>query len=155
VSARAAWGRALGVLVLVVAADQWTKHLIDSSIEPGEVRHVIPGIKLVHDSNHGVAFGILPHAQGVVVAFIALALGALLVYFARHATRPLVWLPTGLLIGGAIGNIVDRARHGSVTDFIKLPYWPAFNLADSAITIGVLTLVLIIELRRAAPLEAG
>ena len=65
----------------------------------------------------------------------------LLVYFARHATRPLIWLPTGMLLGGALGNVVDRLRHGSVTDFIKLPLgWPPFNLADASITLGVLIL---------------
>ena len=61
----------------------------------------------------------------------------LLVYFARHATTPLIWLPTGMLLGGALGNILDRLRHGSVTDFIKLPLgWPPFNLADASITLG-------------------
>jgi signal peptidase II len=76
---------------------------------------------------------------------IAVALIALMVYFATHVERPLVWLPTGLLVGGAMGNIFDRLRDGAVTDFLKLPAWPAFNLADVAITVGVLTLVYTIE----------
>ena len=77
---------------------------------------------------------------------IALALLALLVHFARHAHRPLLWLPTGMLLGGALGNIIDRLRAGSVTDFVKLPLgWPPFNLADVAITLGVLALVLVLE----------
>jgi signal peptidase II len=67
------------------------------------------------------------------------------IWFARHATRRLVWLPVGLLAGGAAGNIVDRARHGAVTDFIKLPAWPAFNVADMAITFGVLALLYVVE----------
>jgi signal peptidase II len=76
---------------------------------------------------------------------------ALLVYFARNTARPLIWLPTGLLLGGAIGNIVDRARQGAVTDFIKLPLgWPPFNLADASITIGIVLLVLLIEHARHA-----
>ena len=58
------------------------------------------------------------------------ALGALLVFFVTHADRPLVWLPTGLLLGGAVGNLIDRLRDGAVTDFIELPAWPAFNVAD-------------------------
>jgi signal peptidase II len=140
-----AWGRATVVLALVLVADQLTKQAVRDGIAPGDVHHVIPGVTLVHDTNAGVAFGILPGDQGVVVALIALALLALLVYFARNATRPWAWLPTGLLIGGALGNIVDRAVHGSVTDFIKLPYWPPFNVADSAITIGVVALLLVIE----------
>ena len=75
----------------------------------------------------------------------ALALAALLVFFATHLARPLVWLPTGLLIGGAAGNLIDRAREGAVTDFVDLPLWPAFNVADAAITIGVLALLYVLE----------
>ena len=63
----------------------------------------------------------------------------------RHRDRPLVWLPTGLLIGGAAGNLIDRAREGAVTDFIDCPLWPAFNVADMAITFGVLTLLYVLE----------
>ena len=82
---------------------------------------------------------------------IALALLILLVYFARHSTLALIWLPTGMLVGGALGNVFDRVRVGSVTDFVKLPLgWPPFNLADAAITIGVLLLVLVIERRTAS-----
>jgi signal peptidase II len=77
------------------------------------------------------------------------ALLALLAYFARHASLPLIWLPTGMLVGGAVGNIVDRLRHGSVTDFIKLPLgWPPFNLADTSITLGILILFVVIERSR-------
>jgi signal peptidase II len=73
------------------------------------------------------------------------ALGALLAFFATHVHRPLAWLPTGLLIGGAAGNLIDRLRDGAVTDFVKLPHWPAFNVADMAITFGVLALVYVLE----------
>jgi len=84
-----------------------------------------------------------------VTILIGVALVALLIYFARHATMPLIWLPTGMLLGGALGNIVDRVRHGSVTDFIKLPLgWPPFNLADTSITLGILVLFVIIDRSR-------
>ena len=66
----------------------------------------------------------------IVLVVAALALAALLVFFAPHLARPLVWLPTGLLLGGALGNLIDRVREGAVTDFIELPLWPAFNVAD-------------------------
>ena len=66
-------------------------------------------------------------------------------FFHRHRDRPLVWLPTGLLIGGACGNLIDRTREGAVTDFMDLPWWPAFNIADVAITFGVLTLLYVLE----------
>ena len=74
-----------------------------------------------------------------------MALLALVVFFVTHTGRPLVWLPTGLLLGGAIGNLIDRAREGSVTDFVKLPHFPAFNVADMAITVGVLALLYVLE----------
>jgi signal peptidase II len=80
---------------------------------------------------------------------IALALLALFVYFALHASRPLIWLPTGMLLGGALGNVIDRLRAGYVTDFVKLPLgWPPFNLADTSITLGVLLLLFVLETPR-------
>lgn len=81
----------------------------------------------------------------VVGVVIALAVAALLAYFARHSQRRLMWLPTGMLLGGGLGNVLDRVREGAVVDFVKLPYWPAFNLADSAITLGVIALLLLVE----------
>jgi signal peptidase II len=148
-SALSAWVRVGLVLLVVVAADQLSKHAIRQSIVPGEERGVLPGIQLVNTRNRGVAFGFLPGNHIAITIVIALALIALLVYFALHATRPLVWLPTGMLIGGALGNILDRLRDGSVTDFIKLPLgWPPFNLADSSITLGVLLLIIAIEAPR-------
>jgi len=88
-----------------------------------------------------------------VTILIAVALLALLAYFARHAEKPLIWLPTGMLIGGALGNIIDRLKDGAVTDFVKLPLgWPPFNLADSSITLGIVILFLLIDhLRRVEP----
>jgi signal peptidase II len=144
-----AWLRVLLVLVCVVALDQLSKHWVESSIVPGEERKLLPGIQLVYTRNHGVAFGFLPGNQVAVTVLIALALVALVVYFTTHITRPLLWLPTGMIAGGALGNILDRVRHGSVTDFIKLPLgWPPFNLADASITIGVLILFVLVDRAR-------
>ncbi len=96
-----------------------------------------------------MAFGFLPGSHLGVTILIAVALMVLLVYFARHARLPLIWLPTGMLIGGALGNVLDRLRSGSVTDFIKLPLgWPPFNLADASITIGVVVLFIVIDRSR-------
>jgi signal peptidase II len=146
VRAGSAWARAALLVGGVVAADQLSKRAVNASIAPGDTRNVLPGLQLTHTRNHGVAFGFLPGNHAIVVAIIGAALLAVLIYFARHTSRPLVWLPTGLLIGGALGNILDRVRDGSVTDFIKLPLgWPPFNLADVAITVGVLSLFYVIE----------
>jgi signal peptidase II len=134
------------VAIAVVTLDQLSKQAVRSSIAPGEERRVLPGVQFVDTRNHGVAFGLLPGHHLVVTVVIAVALLALLAYFARHSSRPLIWLPTGMLIGGALGNVLDRLDRGSVTDFVKLPLgWPPFNLADASITLGVLILVLAIE----------
>ncbi len=137
--------RAAALAAGVLAADQATKAIVRGSIERGERVDVLPGIDLVNTRNTGVAFGFLSGGGTLVALLAALALVALLAFFATHMDRRLVWLPTGLLVGGAAGNLIDRAREGSVTDFVDLPLWPAFNLADSAITIGVLSLLYVIE----------
>ena len=139
------WSRAGLVLAAVLVADQVTKALVRAGVELGSADPVLPLVTLVHSRNRGVAFGVFQDQVAVVVIAITLAIGALVAYFVTHRDRPLVWLPTGLLAGGAIGNVVDRVREGFVTDFIKLPSWPAFNVADMAITFGVLTLLLVAE----------
>jgi signal peptidase II len=144
-----AWARAVLVAGVVVAVDQLSKSAIESSIVPGDQRGLLPGIQLVNTRNKGVAFGFLPGSHVAVTILIGVALAALLVYFARHADLPWIWLPTGMLVGGALGNVADRLRHGSVTDFIKLPLgWPPFNLADSSITLGILILFVLIDRSR-------
>ena len=149
----AAWIRVVLVAVVVIVADQASKRAIRHSIVRGEERKVLPGIQLVNTRNRGVAFGFLPGSHVAVTILIAVALLALLAYFARHAEKPLIWLPTGMLIGGALGNIIDRLKDGAVTDFVKLPLgWPPFNLADSSITLGIVILFLLIDhLRRVEP----
>jgi signal peptidase II len=133
------------VLVVVVALDQLTKALVRGGIDIGEEDSVLPGVSLVHVRNSGVAFGAFSGGGLIVVALVAAALAALLFYFFTHMDKRLVWLPTGMLLGGSIGNIVDRVRDGAVTDFVKLPAWPAFNVADVSITFGVLVLLWVIE----------
>ena len=147
-----AYVRVAVVLVLVLGIDQLSKHLVRNSIVPGEQVKVLPGIQLVNTSNHGIAFGLEAGSQIAVTILVGVALLGLLVYFATHASRPLMWLPTGLLIGGALGNLLDRVRTGSVVDFIKLPLgWPPFNLADASIVVGVLLLLFVLESPRTRP----
>jgi signal peptidase II len=140
-----AGGRAALVAAVTVAADQAVKALVRSTIERGEEVDLFLGIELVNVRNRGIAFGMFSDGGVLLVLFAVAALVALLVFFARHRDRPLVWLPTGLLIGGATGNLIDRTREGAVTDWFDLPWWPAFNLADVAITFGVLTLLYVLE----------
>jgi signal peptidase II len=149
-----AYARAALVLVAVLALDQLTKRLVAHAIAPGERIAVLPGVHLVHTRNHGVAFGLEAGRQTLVAILVGLALLGLLVYFATHSSRPLIWLATGLLLGGALGNLIDRIRTGAVVDFIQLPLgWPPFNLADASIVLGVVLLLFAIESPRAAAHE--
>jgi signal peptidase II len=141
----APWLRAAAVTVVVIALDQATKALVRSGVAMGDSDSVFPGVKIVHVQNEGVAFNQLGGGGTVVSIVVGAALLALVAYFATHLDKPLVWLPTGMLLGGALGNIIDRIREGAVTDFVKLPAWPAFNLADTSITLGVLVLLYVIE----------
>jgi signal peptidase II len=146
VSQRArAFGRVVGVMAIVVILDRITKHAVNSGIAIGDQDKFLPGVELVHVRNTGVAFGFFSGGGALVLALTLAALAALLTYFVLRPTRPWLWLPTGLLLGGAVGNLIDRVTSGAVTDFIKLPLWPAFNVSDMAITFGVLALLYVLE----------
>ena len=133
-----AWARATAVAGLVVAADQITKQLAVNNVEPGHPVDVIFGIHIANVRNSGIAFGLLRGSSDAVVLILTLGALALLVgYFAVHARRPELWLPVGLVVGGALGNLADRIRIGAAIDFLDPPLWPAFNIADIAIVAGV------------------
>lgn len=134
-------GRAAAVAVAAVALDQASKAIVRASIAPGERIDVAGVIDVVRVANRGIAFGMLDGAGSTVLVIAALAFAALLGTFLVSAERPGLWLPIGLLAGGAVGNLIDRVREGFVTDFIDPPGWPAFNIADIEITAGVLILI--------------
>jgi signal peptidase II len=138
-------GKAALVAGGVLAADQVAKAIVRGSIDRGTDVDLFLGIRFVNTRNSGIAFGLLEGGGALLAVFALVALAALLVFFHRHQDRALVWLPTGLLIGGALGNLVDRVAAGEVTDFVDLGPWPAFNVADVAITFGVLSLLYVLE----------
>jgi signal peptidase II len=138
--------RAGAVAAVVLAADQLTKALVRGSIGLSQTRHVLPGVSFVHEQNSGVAFSLLTGSEAGVIVITLIVVAAVVIFFVRHRGRAWVWLACGLIVGGALGNLLDRVRAGSVTDFVKLPDWPAFNLADTAITLGVVTLFLAVGL---------
>ena len=142
---RTALLRAVALGAAIVGLDQLTKDTVAAGIAPGHEQSLLPGVHLVHVHNTGVAFGVLSGGGAIVLVCTLLALAALIVYFVTHPGRRGLWVPTGLLLGGAVGNLIDRLMHGSVTDFIKLPHWPAFNVADMAITFGVIVLLFVLE----------
>jgi signal peptidase II len=139
-----AWLRAGLVVAAVLIVDQVSKAVVRADIAPGERVEVLPFLDFVNTRNEGIAFGALGGSP-LVIALVIAALIAIVVVFAKYATRPWAWLPTGLLLGGAIGNIIDRLHQGAVTDFLKLPHWPQFNVADIAVTFGVISLFFVLN----------
>jgi signal peptidase II len=136
---------AIATAGVVVAVDQATKQLADSNIERGDEVNVFFGLDFTNTRNTGVAFGALEGAGLVVAILIGLSLALLLAYFIANRDMPLLWLPVGLLLGGALGNLADRAREGAVIDWIDPVAWPAFNLADACIVVGVFLLLWVVE----------
>jgi signal peptidase II len=144
VSSRRSLARAGVVAVVAIVVDQVVKGIVRGSIEPGERVDFVLGIELVHIGNDGIAFGLLDGVSTALLVAIGIAFTAgLAAFLATSHDRPLLWLPVGLLAGGAIGNLIDRIRIGEVTDFIDPPSWPAFNVADIEITVGVILLTLL------------
>lgn len=136
----AAWARLGAVLGVVVAVDQATKAYAVSRLGLGQSIDVFFGIDVTHVRNTGVAFGALSNGGLLIYILVGAAIVALLGYFAVKASTPGLWAPVGLLLGGAVGNLLDRAREGTVIDFIDPIAWPAFNLADVCVVVGVLGL---------------
>lgn len=139
---------ALAACGAVVALDQVSKSIATSAVERGERTELLPFLAIENTRNKGVAFGLGGDISVVLIGATVVVLVALLVYLvASGRDQGAVWLPAALLVGGALGNLADRARDGAVTDFIDLPLWPTFNLADVAIVLGVVLLLWNVERR--------
>jgi signal peptidase II len=136
------WAGLATVAVAAIAADQVTKHVVTQTLALDESVHVVGPLSIHHVQNSGIAFGLFSSATAVVTVVTAIAVIWMLVFFARSGSRhPVLPAALGLLIGGSISNLVDRVRLHHVTDFIDLNWWPAFNLADSFIVVGVAILL--------------
>lgn len=140
--------RAAITAITVIALDQWTKWWAFNATTPGETINVLPGISIGQTRNEGIAFGLFAGRPWLVFGLMGVALTVLVFSYAKHRQRPVLWLATGLLLGGAIGNAIDRISLGYVRDFIEVPRFPSFNIADVAITAGVVILVLAVEQRK-------
>lgn len=135
----------LAIAAAVVLVDQWTKALVRARLEIGETW---PAgweiIRLTHVENTGAAFGILQNASGpLMVIGLALAAGVTFVLLALPSRNRLYAIALSGVLGGAVGNLIDRVRLGAVTDFIDPTHYPAFNVADSAIVVSVGALLLL------------
>lgn len=133
--------------IAVLAVDQAVKVAVRGSLQPGEEREVLGSVvQLTYVRNTGIAFGQLSESGVLVALLVAGAVGVLLWYFLTHLETPWIWLPAGMVVGGALGNVIDRVGQGAVTDYVKLPGWPSFNVADVCITGGVILMVVVAEL---------
>ncbi|HET8975106.1 MAG TPA: signal peptidase II [Solirubrobacterales bacterium] len=143
---------ALAMCGVVVVLDQASKYVVRDRIGRGDEVEVLPFLDLTNTRNKGVAFGMADGVSPVLIGATMLLLLGLLVYLGgRGRVGVAIWLPAGLLIGGALGNLADRVRDGAVTDFVDLPFWATFNLADVAIVAGVFLLILLPERERDPP----
>jgi signal peptidase II len=136
------WGGLATVAIAAVLADQVTKRVVTHTLALDQAEHVIGPLSIHHVQNSGIAFGLFSSATAGVTVVTSIAVIWMLVFFARSGSRhPVLPAALGLLIGGSVSNLLDRIRLGHVTDFIDFRYWPAFNLADSFIVIGVVILL--------------
>jgi len=136
------WLALAAVVAAAVGADQLTKRVVSGTLALGESKHVVGPFELHHVQNSGIAFGLFQGATSVVIVLTSLVIVWLLIVFARSGARhPVLPVGLGLVVGGSGSNLADRIRLGHVTDFLDIDYWPAFNLADAFIVVGVGVLV--------------
>ena len=141
-ASRAQWLALAALALAAAAADQVTKHVVASHLRLGDGVHVVGPFWIRHVQNSGIAFGLFASATAAVIVVTGIAVAWMLVYFARSGARhPVLPVALGLVIGGSVSNLADRVRLGYVTDFLDFRYWPAFNLADSFIVVGVAILL--------------
>ena len=141
--------RGLGIALIVFGLDQVTKYwILEHVMQPPQVLEVTPFFNLVLGWNRGVSFGMFNQDSqwnAWILSGIAIAIVVALLVWLRKADKFLVAAALGLIIGGALGNVVDRAQFGAVVDFLDFHmagyHWPAFNVADSGITVGAVLLV--------------
>jgi signal peptidase II len=134
----AQWVALLIVAGTAVVADQLTKSVVSMRLPIGDTVASIGPFSIHHVQNTGIAFGLFADSTTAVIVLTAAAVMAMLVFFARQAQRhPLLPVALGLVIGGSVSNLIDRVRLGHVTDFLDFRFWPAFNLADTFIVVGV------------------
>ena len=137
------WVSLAAVAFSALAADQLTKAIVTSRLDLYDQVHVVGSFSIHHVANSGIAFGFFSSATPIVILLTSVAVAWMLYFFARSGSRhPILPVALGLVIGGSVSNLVDRVRLGHVTDFLDLRYWPAFNLADTFIVVGVAALLL-------------
>lgn len=132
------WLVLAAVAAAAIAADQLTKQVVARTLAVGDSVDIAGPFAIHHVQNSGIAFGLFATRTTLVIAVTAVAVGLIVWFFARSGARhPVLPVALGLVLGGSIANLVDRVRLGHVTDFLDMTAWPAFNLADTFIVVGV------------------
>ena len=135
------WASLGAIVVAAVAADQLTKQVVARALALGEEVQIVGPFSIHHVHNTGIAFGLFGSATSIVIVLTTLAVVWMLAFFTRSGARhPILPVALGFVLGGSLGNLLDRIRLGHVTDFLDVRWWPAFNLADVFIVVGVATL---------------
>jgi len=148
-SRQARWALLLAVAAVVLALDQVSKAWVVSELGDGRTIELVGSLRLRLTMNYGSAFS-LANGRGALISLLALVVVAVLLRTGRHARSPVMAVALGLVVGGALGNLLDRAFRagdgflgGGVVDFVDLQWWPVFNLADSAIVVGAIALFVV------------
>jgi signal peptidase II len=148
-AARARWPLLLGVAATVLALDQLTKAWAVEALDDGRVIDLVGSLRLRLVVNYGAAFS-LSDGRGPLISLLALAVVGVLLHTGRRTARPAMAVALGMVVGGAFGNLTDRAFRagdgllgGGVVDFVDLQWWPVFNVADAAVVVGAILLFLL------------
>jgi signal peptidase II len=146
---QARWALLVAVAAFVLALDQLSKAWVVSELGDGRIIELVGSLRLRLTMNYGSAFS-LANGRGALISLLALVVVAVLLRTGRHARSPVMAVALGLVVGGALGNLIDRAFRagdgflgGGVVDFVDLQWWPVFNVADSAIVVGAITLFVV------------
>jgi signal peptidase II len=137
------WSVLVVVAGICVGLALWTTYLADHRLVIGEVHKIFPGLSLQRSANNGVAFGLLGGNKPIILAANGVAILVVLAYVFMDRRAVVAGIGGGLIVGGSLGNIVQRLTgDGHVTDFIKFPYWPNFNMPDVFIVLGIVVVFL-------------
>jgi len=139
----------LAIAVSITALDQIAKWMVRSNLKLWESRPIIPGLLyLSHVANKGAAFGIMRGLSWLLIPISILAIVFIFLYYKTYRSDVWMRISLGFLLGGALGNLIDRVRLGYVVDFVDFRWWPSFNLADASICIGAVLLAYRLGFRR-------
>lgn len=134
--------RALAVGIVTATIDLGTKRLAFGDGETERASKLFPGVEIDPTRNDGIAFSLLQGRTVLIFALMVTAITMLVVFYLRHRDKPGLWIATGLMLGGAAGNAIDRVTLGYVRDFVAIGSFPTFNVADMALACGVVVLLI-------------